>query len=158
MAKSSAQLKAGIWIYILLTWSVACFAAETRTLAQGLSTIPIQDIGIVIVLAVVGGATGTLVKLTKRDVVIVNMVLEVAKDTMASIVVGLLAYFSTNWWEGINLWAQAVLILLGGYGGSKVLDVILDEGGIPWLRLVFARLFGRTAPTDPVKPREETPP
>lgn len=156
MAKSSAQLKAGIWIYVLLTWSVACYAAETRALAQGLSAIPIQDIGIVLVLAIVGGATGTLVKLTKRDVVIVNMVLEIAKDTMASIVVGLLAYFATNWWEGINLWAQAVLILLGGYGGSKVLDVLLDEGGIPWLRLVFARLLGRA--TDSGKSREETPP
>lgn len=157
MAKSSAQLKAGIWIYILLTWSVACYAAESRTLAQGLSTIPLQDIGIVLVLSVVGGITGTLVKLTKKDVVIVNMALEIAKDTMASIVVGLLAYFATNWWENINLWAQAVLILLGGYGGSKVLDVLLDEGGIPWLRLVFGRLFGRTVP-EAVKPREETPP
>jgi hypothetical protein len=156
VAKSSAQLKAGIWIAILLTWSMACYAAEARTLAQGLSTIPIQDIGVVLVLAIVGGVTGTLVKLAKRDVVIVNLVLEVAKDTMASIVVGLLAFFATNWWEDINLWAQAVLILLGGYGGSKVLDVLLDEGGIPWLRLVFTRLFGRTA--DPVKPREETPP
>ena len=85
-----------------------------------------------------------------------NMVLEVAKDTMASIVVGLLAYFSTNWWEGINLWAQAGLILLGGYGGSKVLDILLDEAGIPWLRTIFTRLAGRVP--DPVKPPEETPP
>lgn len=157
MAKSSAQLKAGIWIYILLTWSVACYAAEARTLAQGLSTIPIQDIGIVLVLAVVGGVTGTLVKLTKKDVVVVNMVLEVAKDIMASIVVGLLAYFATNWWqEDVNLSAQAGIILLGGYGGSRVLDLILDEAGVPGLRLVFSRILGR-AP-EPANPHEETPP
>lgn len=154
MAKSSAQLRAGIWIYILLTWSVACYAAETRALAQGLSSIPIQDIGIVLVLSIVGGVTGTLIKVAKRDVVVVNMTLEVVKDIMAAIVVGLLAYFATNWWqENINPAGQAAVILLGGYGGSKVLDLILDEGGIPWLRHFFAR----TSPTI-TKPQEETPP
>lgn len=155
MAKSGAQLRWAFRFYVMLTWSAVCYAAEVRTLSQGLSTIPVQDIGIVLVLSVVGGATGTLVKLTKKEVVIVNMMLEVAKDTMASLVVGLLAFFFTSWWEGISLWAQAGLILLGGYGGSKVLDVMLDEGGIPWLRMIFSRLLGKP---DVVKPQEETPP
>lgn len=162
MAKSSAQLKAGIWIYILLTWSMACYAAETRTLAQGLSSIPVQDIGIVLVLSVVGGITGTLLKITKKDVLISNMALEIAKDMMASIVVGLFAYFLTNWWgDDFNLSAQAGLILLGGCGGSKFLDLILDEAGVPGIRLVITRVFGRGAePATPTaaKPTEETPP
>jgi hypothetical protein len=155
----SVQLKWAIWCYLFVTWSAVCYAAESTALSQGLSSIPVRDVGVVLVLSVVGGIAGTLVKLTKRDTVVKHLSLEIAKDFMASLVVGLLTFFFTSWWEGVSYWLQAGLIMLAGYGGSKVLDLLLDEGGIPWLRAFMGRLFGK--PMDPpvvAPPKEETPP
>lgn len=158
MAKS-VQLKWTIWCYLILTWSAVCYAAEARSLTEGLSSIPARDVGVVLVLSIVGGVAGTLVKLTKRDVIVANLPLEIAKDMMASLVVGLLTFFFTSWWDGVSYWLQAGLIMLAGYGGSKVLDMLLDEGGIPWLRSLFSRLFGRHTEAPVVPPaREDTPP
>lgn len=154
MAKS-VQLRWAIWLYLILTWTAVCYAAEPNTLSQGLGAIPLRDIGTALFLSVVGGVAGTLVKLTKPDILVKNLALEIAKDSMSSLVVGLLTFFFSSWWTGVSYWLQAGLILIAGYGGSRVLDVMLDEGAIPWFRALLGRLAGRPL-EKPV--REETPP
>lgn len=146
------QLTHAIWLYVLVTWSAACYAAESITLAKGLGSIPLADIGTALFLAIIGGVTGTLVKLSRLNHGVTNLALEITKDVMSSLVVGLLAFFFSNFFKWIDVWAQAGGILLAGYGGSKVLDVMLDDGAIPWLRVFFNRLLGKPAPPTQTPP------
>lgn len=146
---TSLQLTRAIWVYILVTWSAVCYAAESMTLAKGLGSIPLEDIGTALSLAIVGGITGTLAKLSRPDHGVKKLSLEIVKDVMSSLVVGMLAFFFSSYWEGVDIWVQAGAILLAGYGGSKVLDVAMDDGAIPWFRAFLGRVIGRQAPARP---------
>lgn len=144
MAKS-LQLRYAIWAYLLLNWSVVAYAAE-NSLADGIEAIPLKALAYVFVLSVVGGAAGTLTKLARPDAQVRNLSLEIAKDVLTSIVAGMLAFFITMWWKDVNYWLQAGLVTMAGYGGSKVLDVALAEGFLPWLQRAFGRAQGGNQP------------
>jgi hypothetical protein len=136
----SLQLKKAIWAYLLINWSVLAYAADNSSLVNGIEAIPLKAFLYVFALSVVGGAAGTLTKLTRTDIVVRNLTLEIAKDILASLVAGLLVFFFSSWWSNVNFWLQAGLVTLAGYGGSKVLDTALADGLGPWLNRVFGKL------------------
>jgi hypothetical protein len=139
VAKSNQQLKCAIWVYLSVFWGYAAYGAD-NALVQGIESIPVRAVVYVLVLSIVGGAAGTLNKLTQPDVKISNLPLEIGKDTLSSVVVGMLIFFATSWVAFITFWPQAICITLGGYGGSKVLDRMLNDGFIPWMQRVFGRI------------------
>lgn len=139
MAKS-LQLKYAIWACLFLNWGAVAYAAE-NPLVAGLESIPAKAIGYVLALSIVGGTAGTLTKLARPDVVVRNLPLEITKDMVASVVIGLLVFFVSMWWEGINFWLQAAAITMAGYSGSKGLDLLLIEGAIPGVRQFLRRVF-----------------
>lgn len=146
MAKS-LQLKCAIWACLSLTWSAMAYAAEV-SFADGLESIPPKAMACVLVLAIVGGVAGTLAKLARPDVVVRNLSLEIVKDILASVVAGMLAFFFAGWLRSFDFWATAIAITLAGYGGSKVLDVALGEGLMPWLRNFMQRVLNTAPPTE----------
>lgn len=140
MAKS-LQLKYAIWAYLIFNWGAVAYAAESPLVA-GLESIPIKALGYVLALSVIGGTAGTLTKIARPDIAIGNLPLEITKDMSASIVAGVLAFFFTSWFkEGFNFWLQAALVTMAGYGGSKVLDVMLIDGALPGLREFMQRVL-----------------
>jgi hypothetical protein len=154
----SLQLKIALVLHLLLTWSAFAYAAEENSFVAGMESIPLKAIGLVFFISVVGGSASTLTKIARPDVVIRSLVLEIAKDFVCSITAGLLVFLFTSWWTW-NFWGQATMILLAGYGGSKVLDFGLAEGFFPAL----SRALGRSPMPPPVvvppvtPPTEETP-
>lgn len=146
MAKS-VQLKWAIWIYLLLNWTAVAYASESPFVA-GIETIPVKAVAYVFGLAIIGGAAGTLTKLSRPDIVVRNLPLEITKDIVASLAAGLLVFFFTSWWDNINFWLQAAFVTMAGYGGSKVLDLALADGFLPWLQ----RAFGRNVDAAPNRP------
>lgn len=146
MAKS-LQLKYAIWACLFLNWGAVAYAAE-NPLVEGLESIPIKALGYVLALSIVGGTAGTLTKIARPDVLVRNLPLEITKDMLASVVAGLLVFFVTMWWEGVNFWLQAALVTMAGYGGSKVLDMMLIDGAMPWFRQFMQRVFNVTPPKD----------
>lgn len=139
MAKSY-QLKYAIWAYLMLTWSAMAYAADSP-FVDGLDAIPQKAIAYVFGLAIIGGAAGTLTKLSRPDTVVRNLPLEICKDIVASLVAGMLAFFVTSWINKFDFWFAAIAITLAGYGGSKVLDFALVEGFMPWARDLLRRVF-----------------
>lgn len=146
MAKS-LQLKYAVWAYLMLTWSAMAYAAENPFVA-GLDSIPHKAMAYVFGLAIIGGAAGTLTKLSRPDVVVRNLPLEIVKDIMASLVAGMLAFFITSWLDKFDFWLMAAVITVAGYGGSKLLDFALVEGAIPWLRDFMRRVLNAPPPKD----------
>lgn len=143
MAKS-LQLKHAIWVYLCFWWSAVAYAAE-NPLVEGIEAIPLKAMIYVFALSIVGGAAGTLTKLSRPEIIVRNLTLEITKDIMASLVAGMLVFFFTSWWkEDMNFWLQAAAVTMAGYGGSKVLDLALADGFLPWLQ----RVFGRAAQKD----------
>lgn len=150
MAKS-VQLKTAIWAYLSLTWSAMAYAAENPFVA-GIDAIPQKAIAYVFGLAIIGGAAGTLTKLSRPDTVVRNLPLEIVKDIVASIVAGMLAFFIASWVDKFDFWLTAIAITMAGYGGSKVLDFALVEGFMPWARDLLRRVFNLQPPKDPTPP------
>lgn len=155
MAKS-LQLKIALILHVLFTWNAFAYAAEENAFVAGIESIPIKAIGLVVFISFVGGSASTLTKIARPDIAVRSLTLEICKDMVCSVAAGLLIFLFTSWWTW-NFWGQAAMILLAGYGGSKVLDFSLAEGFFPAL----ARALGRPAPdsTPPVVPpvKEETP-
>lgn len=140
MAKS-LQLKYAIWLYLLLNWTAVAYAAE-NPLVEGLEAIPGKAIAYVLALSVVGGAAGTLTKLARPDIVIRSLGLEISKDVATSVLAGILMFFATSWTPWVTFWPQAIAITMAGYGGSKTLDLALNDGFFPWMRSVAQRVLG----------------
>lgn len=149
MAKS-LQLKYAIWACPILNWGAVAYAAE-NPLVQGIESIPAKALGYVLSLSIVGGTAGTLTKLARPDLVVRNLPLEITKDMVASIVVGMIVFFVTMWWEGVNFWLQAAMITMAGYSGSKGLDMLLVDGAMPWFRQFMQRVFNITPKDGPTK-------
>lgn len=146
MAKS-LQLKYAIWAYLSLAWSAMAYAADNK-FVDGLDAIPAKAAAYVFGLAIIGGAASTLAKLSRPDVVVRNLPLEIVKDIMASAVAGMLSFFIANAIDKLDFWAMAACITIAGYGGSKLLDFALVEGAMPWLRDFMRRVFNITPPKD----------
>lgn len=146
MAKSY-QLKTAALAYLGFFWCTLVYAAE-NPLVAGLESIPAKAILYVLALSVVGGAAGTLTKLTRPDIVVRHLPLEIAKDVFMSVLAGLLMFFFTSWVPSVSFWPQAILITMSGYGGSKVIDMAFTDGAFPFMRDLVRRVFNIT-PKDP---------
>lgn len=144
MAKS-LQLKYAIWACLILNWGAVAYAAE-NPLVEGLESIPLKAVGYVLAMAIIGGTAGTLTKLARPDIVVRNLPLEITKDMLASVVIGMLVFFFTSWWDGVNYWLQAAMITMAGYSGSKGLDMLLIDGAMPWFRQFVQRVLNITPP------------
>ena len=142
MAKN-VQLKYAVQAYLLLTWSAFAYAAENPFVA-GIESIPARAIVYVLGLAVIGGAAGTLTKLSRPDTVVRNLPLEICRDILASVVAGMLVFFFTSSVKWFDFWLMAAMVTLAGYGGSKVLDLMLVDGALPALRNLIQRIFNIT--------------
>lgn len=127
---TSIQLKSIVSLWLLLFWAVAACAAQT-TFVGDMSDIPPAAVAISILLAIIGGAAYTASKIASVNVVVKSVPLEVLKDVLTSIVVGLLIFFLGSYLEWPSV-VQAGLITLGGYGGSRVLEPAL-AAFIAWI-------------------------
>jgi hypothetical protein len=126
---ANLQLKAFqayVFLLLLIFWSAAAVAAQV-TFAHDLRDIPPAAVGISVLLAVIGGSAWTASKLAAPDVVVKSVPLEVLKDLLASVVIGLVTFFAGTYFEWPSV-VQAGLITLGGYGGSRVLEPLLAIG------------------------------
>lgn len=151
MAKS-LQLKIAFWVYLCAFWCAAAYAAETD-LAKGIESIPFAAIKYTIFFSLIGGAANTLNKITKSDIQIKSIWLEVVKDMVCGLAAGMLVFLLVSW-TPMPFTIQAALITLGGAGGSRVIDRGVEDGLFGWL----ARVFGKV-PAGPVTPvKEDTPP
>lgn len=148
MAKS-LQLKYAIWACLILNWGAVAYAAE-NPLVAGIESIPLKAVGYVLALSIIGGTAGTLTKLARPDLMVRNLPLEITKDMLASIVMGLLAFFLSSWFKDVNFWLQAAMITMAGYSGSKGLDMLLIDGAMPW----FQDFMRRVLNTQPVPPKD----
>lgn len=153
MAKS-LQLKIALWVYLCAFWGAAAYAAETD-LAKGIESIPFAAIKYTVMFSLIGGAANTLNKITKVDVLIKSVWLEVVKDMFCGLAAGMLVFLMVSW-TPMPFTIQAALITLGGAGGSRVIDRGVEDGLFGWMADIFNRLRG--APPAPPTPREETPP
>lgn len=153
MAKS-LQLKIAIWVYLCAFWCAAAYAAESD-LAKGIESIPFGAIKYTVIFSLIGAAANTLNKITKPDIQIKSVWLEVVKDLFCGVAAGMLVFLFVSW-TPMPFTIQAALITLGGAGGSRVIDRGVEDGLFGWMADVFNRLRG--GPPAPPAPREETPP
>jgi hypothetical protein len=137
---ATLQLKRFVSIWLMVFWSAAAAAAQA-TFAHDLRDIPPAAVAISILLAVIGGAAYTASKLAAVEVQVKSVPLEITKDVLTSVVVGLLVFFAGSYFEWPSV-VQAGLITLAGYGGSRVLEPALAV-----LVKRMARLFGVDEPT-----------
>lgn len=143
MAKSNLQLKHAALVYLALFWCTFVYAAE-NPLVAGLESIPAKALIYVLILSMVGGAAGTLNKLSRSDVVIHSLSIEISKDVFMSVLAGILMFFFTSWAPMISFWPQAILITFAGYGGSKVIDAMFTNGAFPAINSFVQRVFNIT--------------
>lgn len=149
------QLKIAVVLHLLITWSALAHAADASAFVSGIESIPIEALGYVGGIAFASGSAATLIKVARPDVMVRNLFLEVFKDLVSSVVAGMLVFFFTSW-LGTSMWPQLGLILLAGFGGTKVLDVALADGLFPWLSRAMGRL-PEAAPARPTTNEETTP-
>ena len=137
------QLKKAALAYLAFVWCTFVYAADTpgNPLVTGLESIPLKALVYVLVLSVVGGAAGTLNRLSRTDIVIRNLTLEIIKDGFMSLFAGGVTFLFTSWTPAITFWPQAILITFAGYGGSKVVDMMFTDGALPAFRGLIQRLF-----------------
>lgn len=117
-----------MWALWLLCWATAAIAGGSVTFDQDLANVAPEAIALTLVLSLLGGVANTLQKLARVDAPPVRSVtLEVAKDLVVGVVAGLAAFFISEWMEW--KWAlEALAVTLAGYGGSRVLDAVLNRG------------------------------
>lgn len=110
--------------WLCVFWTAAAWAAQD-TFISGVHTIPAGAVAIALVLAMVGGAAHTAAKVASPVIVLKSIAAEIVRDVITSIVVGLIVFFAGAWQEW-PLWLHCILITLGGYGGSRVLEPALS--------------------------------
>lgn len=155
MAKS-LQLKIAVFFYLglLWSWSTYAYAAAAETdLAKGLEAIPFQSIKYVFLFCLIGGAAGTLNKISNPQIIVARVWLEIVKDLVCAMAAGMITFFLVSW-TGLAFWLQAALITLAGVGGSKALDLMVTDGFFPWIN----RVFGRATQVTPPPAKEDTAP
>jgi hypothetical protein len=140
----SLQLKIAFWAYLLVFWCAAAYAAETD-LAKGLESIPFAAIKYVLIFSFIGGAAGTLNKIANPDIAVKRVWLEMLKDLASSLVAGLIIFFFASW-TSISFWLQAAFITLGGFGGSRVVDRMVDGGLFTWIDRISGKVNKDTTP------------
>lgn len=124
--RNALQLRNCFLLWLLVLWSVCVYGAEPN-LATGMGSIPLAAVGWCVLLSLIGGAAFTTNKISRPNIVIKNVLIEVTKDILMSLVAGLITFFVSSQF-GVAYWLQAALITISGYGGSKVLDKYLSKG------------------------------
>jgi hypothetical protein len=146
----SLQLRLALLVHLFITGSVFAYASEAKDFVAGIESIPLEAFKYVAGVAFASGSAATLIKVARPDIVVRNLPLEVVKDLACSVVAGMLIFAFTSW-MGLSMWPQLALILMAGFGGTRVLDMALAEGFFPWL----SRAMGRMGePTPPAAPKE----
>ncbi|WP_186083680.1 phage holin family protein [Burkholderia gladioli] len=112
-----------VTVLLLIFWAAAAYAAQV-TFAHDVRDIPPAAVLISCLLAIIGGAAYTAQKIADPGITIKSVKLEIVKDVLTSIVVGLLAFFIGSYLQWDSM-LQAGAITLGGYGGSRVLELVL---------------------------------
>ena len=141
MAKN-VQLKYAILIYLCMFWCATAYAAE-MSLEQGLRSLSAFTLVSILVLSAVGGAGATLVRMTSATAPLVrNLPLEIARDVVCSILAGFLGFLLSSWYKWEVWYPTAIIITVSGFGGSKLLEIYLDEGLIPFFKKWVRRLLG----------------
>jgi hypothetical protein len=149
MVGKNMQLKRVLWTYLLCCWASVVYASEL-TFAEGVDSIPFRALGYVIGLAILGGMASTLPKIVNPTIQIRNVWLEMLKDTVASVVAGLVLFFLATWLQ----WPwplQCLVILLGGAGNAKVIDMALNKGLMPGLSNALGKVPGAAQHHEPDK-------
>lgn len=156
MAKSAIELRQVIWLYFLICWAPFSYATEL-SFAEGIETIPFKAIAYVFILSILGGMAATLPKMLNPAVIIKNLPLEVIKDAVCSFVAGLIVFLVAIWQQWP--WSlTCLLVLLGGAGNAKFIDLVLNNGFFPRVAQVFGKMPD-PVPPPPAQPAvEETPP
>lgn len=119
------QLKKTLWAYMVAVWSCNAVAAQ-EVFAHDITSIPLDAIAVAMALAFIGGLAFTTQKIAKPEAAVTSVPLEIFKDIINSLVAGLAAFFLGSW-AGIPPFAQALLITIAGYGGSRFLEQVLTE-------------------------------
>lgn len=119
------QLKKVLWLWLGAIWSASAWAAQ-ETFPHDITGIPLGAIAVAMTLALIGGLAYTLQKIAKPEVTVRSVPLEVFKDLINSMVAGLVAFFIGSWFT-VPTFAQALLITIAGYGGSRFLEHVLTE-------------------------------
>lgn len=138
------QLTEAIIGYLLMFWAASVMAAG-NAFEDGIKGITSLVALGVCVMAGGGGVAGTLSKVANPEHPIKNVAVEMLKDLAGSLVFGWLVYFFTTW---APFWAQAGLIIMAGFGGSKALDRFVDSQLAPVLGGIVERIFGKSAAKD----------
>lgn len=157
MVARNVQLRQVLWVYLLFCWGSVAYATEI-TFADGINSLTMNVVGHVLVLSILGGMAGTLPKIVNPAVQIRSIPLEILKDTICSLVAGLIFFFVAV--ELRLSWAwTCLLLLLGGAGGAKVIDLVLNNGLFPRIAQFFGKLPdpGPQMPAPPQPPREDVP-
>lgn len=115
-----------------MLWGVT-FTAAVRAegigyrIGSDLASIPFSAYVIVTLLSGIGGFVSTLIRLSNEpDEKLVRWKLLVLRDMAASLLAGIVVFF----WSESARWetAQAaIMITLAGFGGTKVLDILVDK-------------------------------
>lgn len=156
MANSVQRLKACLWFYLSFGYGSVLYASEL-TFAEGIESLPFKAIGYVLVLSVLGGMAATLPKIINPAITIRSIPLEIIKDVVCSFVAGLIIFFAMI--ELKQTWSfTCLLILLGGAGGAKFIDLLLNNGFFPRVAQFFGKMPDPLPPQQAQPAREETPP
>lgn len=107
----------------LLGWSATTFATELAP--PDLVALPWASIAVATIISIWGGMAATLGRIARAEEKIYLPVI-IAKDVLVSTIIGVIVY-SLGAWREWNVWELAIVLLLAGYGGSRVLDMLLDR-------------------------------
>ena len=113
------------WLWMLMVWPLSAWAASI-TFGDDLAHIPAAAFAVCLLLSFIGGLASTLQKLAADDPAVRSVALEIAKDTVVSLVAGLVAFFVSEWLD-LQSVLEAGVITLSGYGGSRGLDRMLGR-------------------------------
>lgn len=122
------ELKQVLWVAKLtvgLLWPVSAWAA-TLTFGAQMANIPLLDVLMTLVLAILSGITSLLHAMKQeyeRNGAIPHIGLFVTSKLFGSVVAGLLMFFCAEAWDWPENY-QAAAIILAGFGGTLFIERI----------------------------------
>lgn len=170
MAKS-IQLRFAVclcWFFATVATSMAVYASEATRFSKGLTSIPIQDIYLLLLIIFFGGLLATLMKVTKENAPrISNLTLEISKDAAGSLMAGGIGYLTMSWVDQevykVPVLLQPIIVFFCAFRGIKLI-VLLEplyneglDGVIGLFRDFMSRIFGRKNATPPPPPTDPKP-
>lgn len=150
MAKS-IQLRIAMlvcWFFALTTCSAVVFAAEQERKIKGIEAIPFDDLKYIWPIITCAAILSTLTKMNKVDRLPVrSLPVEIAKDIFGSICAGGVTFLGLAWLHTagypVETAGRFIIIFFMAYGGSRIIEIMYNEGLIVWGRGLIARVMGR---------------